>query len=164
MSDTDGISINSIRERIANNADKTTRAFSVAEVQYLMAAYEQRCLEVEQGKQNREIIVKENDEQRRVAYSAVKERDETRKQFADLKERLHQSEIDNADNRGYLRRVAEDDLARDGFEQFDTPDGTTLRPRRPPAFNPNTISNAMGFADESRFGGSHPKKTHWVNY
>lgn len=157
------ITINSIQERLTDEVLKVPSllVFSVGEVQYLLSAYQQQALSIELYKQEREKIVKENDGQRTEIYRVQQAAKETHEQFADLKERLQAAETSNAFNRGYLQRVSEDDLAREGFEQFDTPDGAVIRPRRPPpSVQYVQAGDTMGYDN----GRSRPKKTHWVNY
>jgi chromosome segregation ATPase len=64
---------------------------------------------------------------------------ESRTHFADLKERLANAEAETARLRGYLARVHEDDIVRDGLVEVEDGDGKRSVPRRPPpleAFNP----------------------------
>jgi septal ring factor EnvC (AmiA/AmiB activator) len=56
-----------------------------------------------------EELIVERDVSRTKYYAAEKSEEETRAQFADLKERLATAEQLNSEMRGYLKRVQEDD-------------------------------------------------------
>lgn len=110
---------------------------------------------------------------RREAEGAQKEVALVHGQFADLKERLHDAEIDNAVMRGYLDRVAEDDHATDGF--FEVADGNgevTARPKRKGhgyrvGFVGGQVGYAMGDADTmtNLTEPNRPKRrVHWTSY
>lgn len=101
---------------------------------------------------------------------AERERDETRAQFTDLKERLHNAEIDNAVMRGYLDRVGEDDHASDGF--FEVADGNgevTARPKRK-GYGYRVVSvgghsqGSVGYSSESGERSTNKRRVHWTSY
>lgn len=100
------------------------------------------------------------------AYAA---RDTALKEFADLKDRLYAAERENARLQGYLERVYEDDVAREGF--LEVPAGAPemrLQPRRPAPLravnepSAAAATQALGYAD--RADCRHPRPRHWVNY
>ena len=100
---------------------------------------------------------------------AIAERDETRRQFADLKERLHEGEIENARLNGYLLRVREDDRAADGHEVLNLGNGeTAVVPNRPDpnAFTPGGYPGRGYEAEAGTLVNRREEKrrVHWVNY
>lgn len=63
------------------------------------------------------------------AEAALKE---SREHFADLKERLSNAEAETSRLRGYLDRVHEDDIVRDGMVEIEDDNGKRMVPKRPP--------------------------------
>jgi PHD/YefM family antitoxin component YafN of YafNO toxin-antitoxin module len=92
--------------------------------------------------------------------TAERELNETRKQFADLKERLHNAELTNARNDGYLQRVREDDNVADPLVETEGPEGKRMVSKRHPGnmliVNPQDEYFHSMNRDNSR--------KHWVNY
>ncbi len=92
-------------------------------------------------------------------YAAERELENIRKQFVDLKERLHRAELENARNEGYLQRVREDDNVRDPLVTIEGPEGKRMISKR----HPMPIRNTNGMHDYvNDMYGQKPK--HWVNY
>lgn len=97
--------------------------------------------------------------------------DEALAHFADLKERLHNAEVDNAVMRGYLDRVAEDDHATDGF--FEVADGNgevSARPKRK-AYGYRTMGSQVGGSVGYALSGADTepnrptkRRVHWTSY
>lgn len=92
-------------------------------------------------------------------HEAVVETRKTREQFADLKERLHNAEMENARLRGYLGRVHEDDIVRDGFVEIEDAQGKRSVPKRPNPLAPHQL--VQHFFDNEPMGAS---RTHWTSY
>ena len=91
--------------------------------------------------------------------TARQSEEEARKQFADLKERLLNAETETARLKGYLERVHEDDIVRDGFVEIEDEKGKRKVPMRPShrqSFRPE-VNIAYGMDDCQR-------RTHWTNY
>lgn len=86
---------------------------------------------------------------------------EAKAQLADLKERLYNSEQELARLNGYLSRVHEDDIVRDGLVEIKDEQGIRMVPKRPsPAL---VVQHGINYAQGSASYGSN-KKTHWTNY
>lgn len=117
------------------------------------------------GKRIDELAVRHNDAVVERS-AALNERDRTREQFADLKKRLHDSEIEIARLGGYLERVGEDDQVRDGVEMIKEEDGTHLRQVRPPMRQRVASDDGRPMAPVYDSYGRQVGKTrvHWVNY
>ena len=122
-----------------------------------------------------EEFVKTNDEYRRKAvdqqHLLEAEIKEVRKQFADLKERLSNSELENQRLRGYIARVQEDDTVREELIVTGDPDGERqMVPKRKPTqfLAPSQYRNfeqeQMGLGYTSYHDRDRPKPKHWVNY
>ncbi len=96
---------------------------------------------------------------------ANKERDEARAQFADLKDRVLALTTQNAELGGYLQRVAEDDVARDGHFVIEAGNGErVIKPKRPPVPSRNDPYAASGMVQEPDGYGRARKPVTWVNY
>lgn len=94
---------------------------------------------------------------------AIQAEKKTREQFDDLKQRLLSLETDNARLNGYVARVHEDDIVRDGMIEIEDGQGKRLVPKRPNPMTPNS------FTQYEQFNGLMPtvygeKKTHWTSY
>lgn len=123
-----------------------------AEMQTQIAGLVARCGEL---RENRE-------EERRARIVADEALKESRSHFADLKKCLLAAETENARLNGYLSRVHEDDVVRDGMIQITDEKGTRQVPKRPPparsvVFSPDRV------VDYHR-DGSRSRKTHWTDY
>ena len=101
-------------------------------------------------------------ERRDTAEAQVKE---TREQFGDLKERLLNAEAALSRLNGYLARVHEDDVVRDGMIEIEDDRGKRMVPRRPPPMRAVHYHEgpAMG---NSAFANDYSGKprTHWTDY
>jgi chromosome segregation ATPase len=99
--------------------------------------------------------------------AAVNEREKeiaaVREQFADLKKRLHDAEVENARLNGYLARVREDDAVREELVTVGEPGGEQrLVPKRryePLASPPEPIEFLR-----DQYGRSREKPKHWIEY
>jgi chromosome segregation ATPase len=91
------------------------------------------------------------------AETALKE---SRTHFADLKERLADSEANLARLSGYIDRVREDDNARDGFDVVDQT-REIIVPRRKPA-SAMMASSLDGNPVADRASGQ--RRRHWTDY
>lgn len=85
---------------------------------------------------------------------------ESRVHFADLKERLADSESNLARLSGYIDRVREDDNARDGFDVVDQHRELVV-PRRKPAAAMQA-SSLEGVTVTDRANGQ--RRRHWTDY
>lgn len=90
----------------------------------------------------------------------------THKQFADLKERLHNSEMECSRLNGYMSRVREDDTVREDLITVGEPGvNERLVPKRKAEMPPMMMSTAMIDENYSQNGyGITRKPKHWVNY
>jgi len=112
----------------------------------------------------RELLAAEsNDRQKSSARAAAAEKREkdTREQFADLKTRLHASEIENARLRGYIERVNENDDATEelveiklGNETHRVPKGRVMELMRAVYEPPIKVYRDQG----------EKQNNHWTNY
>jgi hypothetical protein len=98
--------------------------------------------------------------ERNMRINAENEIKETRKQFADLKERLHKAELQNAENEGYLRRVREDDAVADPLIEIEGPEGKRMVSKRYPSYGHSTMTPYNSF--DKLY--NNEKRKHWVNY
>lgn len=91
---------------------------------------------------------------------------ESRSQFADLKERLLNSETETARLRGYMSRVHEDDIVRDGFVEIGDEGGKRQVPKRPPPMQRSHQyeGNALEMSDTFDNYGNRKPRTHWTSY
>jgi hypothetical protein len=89
---------------------------------------------------------------------------ESRSHFADLKERLLNAETETARLRGYLARVHEDDIVRDGLVEIEDGQGKRSIPRRPPPLEAVRYSSPAISTDQFDNYGSRKKRTHWTSY
>lgn len=104
--------------------------------------------------------VRESNEAKNEAEAALKE---SREHFVDLKERLANAEAEIARLRGYLDRVHEDDIVRDGMVEIEDANGKRQVPKRPPPMQAmrQPITRHDLYDDLS---GNRKKRTHWTNY
>lgn len=99
------------------------------------------------------------DEMRSAKSTAEAALKESRVHFADLKERLADSEANLARLSGYIDRVREDDNARDGFDVVEQR-RETIVPRRNPGKPVDASSIEPSFAN--RLSGQ--RRRHWTDY
>lgn len=109
----------------------------------------------------------ERDEARATKQDAVDARrraerdaEETLKQFADLKERLFNSEQETARLRGYLERVREDDNVADPLVEVDDQYGKRQVSKRHPS-HPERHNGGSNYMEH--FQGREKSK-HWTSY
>jgi chromosome segregation ATPase len=101
---------------------------------------------------------------RQAKASAEKSLADSREHFADLKERLASTEAETARLRGYLERVHEDDVVREGMVEIEDEQGKRMVPKRPsPMISQQSVSYAGGGSSFDNFGRPN-KKTHWTSY
>lgn len=117
-----------------------------------------------------ERFMKQRDEARIRADQAEARVKEVTTQFGDLKQRLLAAEQSNQFMRGYLQRVAEDDVVREELVQTGDPSGETrlVPKRRPTNFpSPNDFTTPQSDCDSfgymSRDDERHKPK-HWITY
>lgn len=100
--------------------------------------------------------------QLQVAAECQKREKEVHDQFADLKQRLHDNEVELSRLRGYLERVHEDDIVSDGFVEIEDEQGKRMVPKRSP---PRMIVPGNNFEMPSYDNyGREKKRTHWTSY
>lgn len=97
------------------------------------------------------------------AQAAEESLKESRSHFADLKEQLHNAETETSRLNGYLARVHEDDIVRDGLVEIEDGDGKRSVPRRPPPLQAAETRVTSHF-DAMRPYGGEKKRTHWTSY
>lgn len=107
-------------------------------------------------------VRKDRDDERGRRYSAEKEVETTREQFADLKQRLLNSENECARLNGYMARVHEDDIVRDGFVEIEDENGKRFVPKRPGP--QERVIHHGGLDNYDYINGERRKKTHWTGY
>lgn len=109
------------------------------------------------------------------AASAAEAREkETRNQFNDLKWRLHDAEVLNAQLHGYLMRIQEDDVVREELVTVGDPEGEQrMKPKRQhtdfPRFQQHRPDDTPSRQDYMRYARSaeeeRPRKPkHWITY
>lgn len=128
---------------------------ALIKIQYRLREEIKLRLDAQTGRRNADVIASE-----------------LHSQFADLKERLHNAEIDNAVMRGYLDRVGEDDHATDGF--FEIADGNgevSARPKRKGhgyrSYGGSGSVGSVGYAltgDGTEPNRSTKRRVHWTSY
>jgi len=117
---------------------------------------------------NARLHDKENqkDDMRVDRDKALQAEKKTRAQFDDLKQRLLSTETENARLNGYMSRVHEDDIVRDGLVEIEDRQGKRLVPKRPNPMQSNSYTNYEQFQSpsiNSMLYGTE-KKTHWTSY
>lgn len=95
---------------------------------------------------------------------ALQSEKKTREQFDDLKQRLLSLETDNARLNGYVARVHEDDIVRDGMIEIEDQNGKRLIPKRPNPLTPNSFTQYEQFSAPNYLPYGNEKKTHWTSY
>lgn len=90
---------------------------------------------------------------------------ESRSHFADLKERLANAEAETSRLNGYLARVHEDDVVRDGLVEIEDANGKRTVPKRqPPMMAVTHQVHTPSMFDEIDTYGRSKKRTHWTSY
>jgi predicted nucleic acid-binding Zn-ribbon protein len=122
--------------------------------------------ELETAKTERARWEKSWGEERQKRSDAENSLAESRTHFADLKERLSNAEAETARLRGYLARVHEDDVVRDGMVEIEDERGKRQVPKRPPPLESvGTYSMVESIGSTSYDSYGRPKKrTHWTSY
>jgi|SRR5215472_3048043 len=119
-----------------------------------------------------ELLVKQHSDAKYAAQAeavqAKEEIKEVRKQFADLKERLSNAEMENQRMRGYIQRVQEDDVVREELVTTGDPEGERMMvPKRKPTMfmQPQHYSELGDHGIMSGYSNrDRPKPKHWVTY
>lgn len=110
-----------------------------------------------------ELLRSANDGQ----ITAQEREKEAREQFADLKKRLHTSEMEVARINGYLARVREDDTVREDLVTVGEPGGEQrMVPKRKPEYLGNrepdySLAECM---TTDGYGRDRKKPKHWIEY
>lgn len=103
-----------------------------------------------------------------LADAREKEVKQVRDQFADLKKRLHDSEVEVARLNGYVARVREDDVVREELIAVGDPEGEQrMVPKRKPEYLGNhdsSISPMDSIRGYDSYGNPKPKPKHWIEY
>lgn len=100
----------------------------------------------------------------KLSEANAKAEKETRAQFADLKQRLVHAENELQRLNGYMARVHEDDIVRDGLVEIEDSRGKRMVPKRP---RPQEYQSApIGYDMSQQFGGNYEERrqTHWTSY
>lgn len=95
--------------------------------------------------------------------AAVEEKHKVVAQMADLKERLHGAEIENARINGYLDRVHDQDVAREGPVEIGTRTEKIVAPRAPAPLRGSAQPQAMQGGAPSYFADRGGQR-HWTSY
>lgn len=98
---------------------------------------------------------------------AHEETKEARGQFADLKKRLHNSEMEVARLNGYLARVREDDVVREDLVTVGEPGGEQrMVPKRKPEHlgNREEHHSIHDLMTDGGYGRERKKPKHWIEY
>lgn len=110
-----------------------------------------------------------NDELRKELYAARDERNQAHREvkdvrdnFADLKRRLSEAESELARMRGYMQRVHEDDIVRDGMVEIEDERGKRMVPKRPHPMATPMMNDGFDVSYDSY--GRPKKSTHWTSY
>ena len=111
-------------------------------------------------------LVRQQSQRASAAEAEVKT---TREQFADLKERLFNADAELARLNGYLARVHEDDVVRDGLVEIDDDRGKRMVPRRTTPLrtvrqNDSSIQGAVESFGAAFAPLTGRKRTHWTDY
>lgn len=100
-----------------------------------------------------------------LADEREKQVDKVREQFADLKKRLHNSEMEVARLNGYLSRVREDDVVREDLVTTGDPDGgQRLVPKRKHEHLGNREPGLDAMMGCDSYGNRRDKPKHWIEY
>lgn len=91
---------------------------------------------------------------------------ESREHFADLKRALSNAEAETSRLRGYLDRVHEDDIVRDGMVEIEDENGKRMVPKRPPPMRSMEVKSRSPdtFTVYDQLSGRQKKRTHWTSY
>lgn len=125
-----------------------------------------KIVELTKDVEEARALVRQQSQRASAAEAEVKA---TREQFADLKQRLFNAEAELARLNGYLARVHEDDVVRDGLVEIDDDRGKRMVPRRTnPLRTVRQNDSSIQGAVES-FGAAFTpltgrKRTHWTDY
>lgn len=108
------VKVGGVLRRVSADAARDLHLAELERVAETANATAARAIETcEELRAANDRLVAQRDQAERKEQAARKAEAETREQFAELKERLHQAELTNARQQGYLDRVAEDDAARE---------------------------------------------------
>jgi len=131
-----------------------TLALAIAEIKTLRAAKEEKDIDANKWRErfNAEYHARQK------AQDQAKEAQE---QFADLKRRLHDSEMAVARLNGYMERVREDDAVSDPLVEVDGPHGKRLVSKRYPHSDHQQPSPSDYCMQEMALNG---RKPHWTSY
>lgn len=107
-----------------------------------------------------------HDEARRNASAARDEVKTTREQFADLKKRLHASEVECSRLNGYMQRVREDDNVADPLVEVEDGNGKRQVSKRFPSnsYTQNSMMGGCSTTYETDDYGRRVKREHWTSY
>lgn len=123
-------------------------------------------LQIENLVASRSAHWKECNEAHKARDEALARETQTREHFEDLKQRLLAAETETARLRGYLSRVHEDDIVRDGMIEIEDERGKRTVPKRQPPMmaveRDHNFDNSMN--RNSRLYGEARKATHWTSY
>lgn len=110
------------------------------------------------------------DERANTIDALKKDRDEVKLQFADLKERLFNTQMVLERLRGYVDRVQEDDIVREELLTVGEPGGEErLVPKRRHMaqqylVHPSHVGGEDFYREMSSSNRPHQKPKHWINY
>lgn len=120
-----------------------------------------------------DVVTRERDEAVRLRMEAAAARRtaeetviKTREHFNDLKERLHNAEMETSRLNGYMQRVREDDNVADPLVPVTDGSGTRQVSKRWPS---NGMANSYGLQNagcdyQHQAYGETKKREHWITY
>jgi len=91
--------------------------------------------------------------------------DEVKSNFADLKKKLHDSELEVSRLNGFMQRVREEDAVNDPLVEIEDQNGKRQVSKRFPSNSMQYFGNALGNDEYVRDEyGRQTKKPHWTSY
>ncbi len=108
-------------------------------------------------------------DERSAALTSAKRAEEReckiREQFGDLKLKLLDSEREVSNLRGYLARVHEDDIVRDGMIEIEDANGKRMIPKRPPPLQSYSPPMTEQYGRPAGlYAGMELARKHWTDY
>jgi hypothetical protein len=117
--------------------------------------------------ERKEKMQDERDTAQRLQRNAEASEKQAREQFADLKKKLYDAEIELARLRGFVERVREDDAVADPLVEVEDAQGRRQVTKRFPSNRPLNADMYTGMAEAvqyGRYGERQEKPKHWTSY
>jgi len=155
------VRVGGVLKRVPADEARDTRIAELEAIAETAKATAARAIETcEELRAANDRLSAQRDQAVRNEQAARKAEAETREQFAELKERLHQAEMTNARQQGYIDRVAEDDAAREEPRVIN--EQRTL-PRRPQHVGLSYDGEPCGAMSGMNARSDRPHK-HWTGF